>query len=193
MERFFHPLALVESDDIGEGTRVWAFTHIMKGAKIGKFCNIGEHCYIESGVIIGDFCTIKNGICLWEGIILEDHVFLGPCAVFTNDKYPRSRNKDWELKKTVIKSHATVGAGAVVLCGIEIGSYALVGAGAVVTKSVPNFAVVVGNPAKIIGYACACGRVIVRLKGRSKHRSKKITCPNCGRNYEFKNNRLVEL
>lgn len=180
---FVHPLAIVESNDIGEGTRIWAFSHVMKDTKIGKYCNIGEHCYIESGVIIGDYCTIKNGICLWNGIELEDFVFLGPCAVFTNDKYPRSRNKNWELRKTIIRRYASVGAGAVILCGIEIGRYAVIGAGAVVTKSVPDFAVVFGNPAKIKGFACACGRVI--FKSPKSKKKKLLTCESCSRVYSF--------
>lgn len=188
IKSFFHHFAVVESDEVGEGTRVWAFAHIMRGAKVGRFCNIGEHCYIESGVEIGDFCTIKNGVHLWEGVVLEDYVFLGPSAVFTNDKYPRSKNRGWELRRTVIKRYATVGAGAVVLCGIEIGRYALVGAGAVVTKSVPDFGVVFGNPAKLVGYACACGRVLLRIGKRKKKRFKRNTihrCSNCGRVYEY--------
>lgn len=190
-ERFFHKLALVESEDIGEGTRIWAFTHVMKGAKIGKYCNIGEHCYIESGVVIGDYCTVKNGICLWDGIVLEDYVFLGPCAVFTNDKYPRSRNQSWELRRTLIRRYATVGAGAIVLCGVEIGRYSMVGAGAVVTKSVPDFAVVVGNPAMIVGYSCACGLVLVRTKEKKKFPDVKITCQRCSREYLFKDGHFM--
>ncbi len=192
-ERFFHKLALVESDDIGEGTRIWAFTHVMKGAKIGKYCNIGEHCYIESGVIIGDYCTVKNGICLWDGIVLEDYVFLGPCAVFTNDKYPRSRNKDWELRKTLIKRNATVGAGAIILCGIEIGTYSLVGAGAVVTKSVPDFAVVVGNPARVVGYSCTCGKVILRMSEKGKFKNAKVICPKCSSEFLYKNGSFLPI
>lgn len=193
--RFFHHLAIVESDNIGEGTRVWAFTHIMKGAKIGRFCNVGEQCYIENDVVIGDYCTIKNGVYLWDGIVLEDYVFLGPCAVFTNDKYPRSRNKDWKQMKTVIRRYATIGAGATVLCGIEIGRYAMVGAGAVVTKSVPDFAIVAGNPARIIGYACACGRTVIRIKSsmsKSSRRMRKriISCEGCGRKYIFEKGRF---
>ncbi|MCS7212741.1 MAG: acetyltransferase [Candidatus Calescibacterium sp.] len=191
-DRFFHKLSLVESDEVGEGTRIWAFTHVLKGSKIGRFCNIGEHCYIESGVVIGDYCTIKNGICLWEGITLEEHVFLGPCAVFTNDKYPRSRNKDWELKRTLIRRYATVGAGAVVLCGIEIGRFSLIGAGAVVTKSVPDFAIVYGNPARIKGYACACGRVLLNIQKIKRNNGKKIDvrCKFCGRIYRYRSKTL---
>ncbi len=173
--RFFkHPLAIVESEDIGEGTRIWAWTHVMKGARIGKYCNIGEHCYIESKVVIGDFCTIKNQVALWDGIYLEDFVFVGPNAVFTNDKYPRSRNENWELKQTVVRRYATVGAGAIILCGVEIGRYAMVAAGAVVTKSVPDFSIVAGNPGKIVGYVCACGLPL-----------KKSECRRCGRKYNI--------
>jgi acetyltransferase-like isoleucine patch superfamily enzyme len=189
---FIHPLAVVESSDIGEGTRIWAWTHIMPGAKIGKFCNIGEHCYIENDVKIGDYCTVKNGVCLWDGITLEDHVFVGPCAVFTNDKYPRSRVKDWELRRTLVKKYATIGAGAIILCGIEIGAFSMIGAGAVVTKSVPDFAVVVGNPAKILGYACICGNTILKVKNlkRKNFFGREIICQKCGRVYKYENGKI---
>ncbi len=189
---FIHPLAVVESSDIGEGTRIWAWTHIMPGAKIGRFCNIGEHCYIENDVKIGDYCTIKNGVCLWDGITLEDHVFVGPCAVFTNDKYPRSRAKDWELRRTLVKKYATIGAGAVILCGIEIGAFSMIGAGAVVTKSVPDFAVVAGNPAKILGYACFCGSIVLKAKNlkRRKFLEKEIICPKCGISYKYEDGKI---
>jgi UDP-2-acetamido-3-amino-2,3-dideoxy-glucuronate N-acetyltransferase len=189
---FIHPLAVVESSDIGDGTRIWAWTHIMPGAKIGKFCNIGEHCYIENDVKIGDYCTVKNGVCLWDGITLEDHVFVGPCAVFTNDKYPRSRARDWELRRTLVKKYATIGAGAIILCGIEIGAFSMIGAGSVVTKSVPEFAVVAGNPAKILGYACVCGNIILKVKNfkRKNFFGREIICQKCGRAYKYENGKI---
>jgi UDP-2-acetamido-3-amino-2,3-dideoxy-glucuronate N-acetyltransferase len=189
---FIHPLSLVETHNIGQGTRIWAWAHVRPGAKIGKFCNIGEHCYIEDDVLIGDYCTIKNGVCLWDGITLEDHVFVGPGAVFTNDKYPRSRSENWELRRTLVKKYATIGAGAVILCGIEIGAFSMVGAGAVVTKSVLDFSIVVGNPAKIIGYICACGNILMRIKHiKGKRNSRdKIMCQKCGRIYIYEDGKI---
>lgn len=148
---FIHRNALVESKDIGEGTRIWAFVHILKGAQIGKNANICDHCFIESNVIIGDNVTIKSGVYVWDGITIEDSVFIGPAAVFTNDKYPRSKNKKYRQLKTLLKRGCSIGANATILPGLTIGRRAIVGAGAVVTKSVPDFAIVYGNPAIIHG------------------------------------------
>ena len=152
-----HPRAMVQSNDIGRDTRIWAFSHIAKDVKIGKNCNIGESCYIESGVSIGNNVTIKNGVCLWDGVNIEDGVFIGPAAVFTNDIYPRSKIYRQRVK-TLLKKGATIGANATILCGISIGRYAMVGAGAVVTRDVWNYCLVYGNPASLQGYVCECGR-----------------------------------
>ncbi len=150
-----HPLALCESISIGEGTRIWPFSHVLAGAQIGKNCNICEQVYIESEVIIGNNCTIKNGVSIWNGITLGDGVFIGPNVTFTNDRFPRAFDRRTQadyLEQTVIETGATIGGGATLLPGIRIGAYAFIGAGAVVTKSVPAHAVVYGNPAKIIRY-----------------------------------------
>lgn len=146
---FVHPTALVETDDIGEGTRVWAYAHLMVGAQVGKHCNIGDLCFIESGSRIGDGVTLKNGNMVWEGVTLEDGVFVGPHAFFTNDRYPRSarlreaqtehNDRSW-LVPTYVGRGASLGAGAVILPGVTIGEYAMVGAGAVVTRDVPAHA-----------------------------------------------------
>jgi UDP-2-acetamido-3-amino-2,3-dideoxy-glucuronate N-acetyltransferase len=158
MARFFkHRAALVESDEIGTGTRIWAFSHVMKGARLGKDCNIGEHCYIEDQVLVGDEVVIKNGVSLWRGVELGDRVFVGPNAVFTNDLIPRSKVFK-PFVKTTVRRGASVGANATVRCGIVIGRHALIGAGAVVTHDVPDFAIVHGNPARQRGYICSCGR-----------------------------------
>lgn len=176
---FIHPAAVVESTDIGEGTRVWAWSHVMPGAAIGADCNIGEHCFIENDVTIGDRCTIKNMTSVWDGIKIDDNVFIGPSVVFTNDKYPRSR-QDWELSRTVINRGVSIGAGAVILCGIEIRPFAMIAAGTVVTKSVPPFSLISGNPGRAKGYVCACGRPLtVKQDGNS-------TCEKCGRSYSLK-------
>jgi acetyltransferase-like isoleucine patch superfamily enzyme len=145
---FTHPAAICESINIGEGTRLWAFVHILKNAKIGQDCNICDYCFIENDVTIGNRVTIKNGISVWDGITIEDDVFLGPHCVLTNDLYPRSKMYHSENIRTLIKQGASVGANATILCGITLGRYCMIGAGAVVTNDVPDFALVVGNPAR---------------------------------------------
>ena len=145
---FAHPNALVESDDIGAKTRIWAFAHVLKNVIIGEDCNLCDYVFVESGVKIGNRVTIKNGISLWEGLVVEDDVFLGPNAVFTNDMFPRSKRHSGNFLSTLLKQGASVGANATILCGITLGRYCLIGAGSVVTKSVPDYALVTGNPAK---------------------------------------------
>ena len=146
-----HRTALVESDAIGDGTEVWQYVVILKGAKIGHGCNINAHCLIESDVVIGDAVTVKCGVYIWDGMRIENNVFIGPNATFTNDKYPRSKHYPEKYKNTFIKEGASIGAGAVILPGIVIGKMAMIGAGSVVTKDVPDGKIVAGNPARIIG------------------------------------------
>lgn len=150
---FIHPLADVQSRDIGRGTRIWQYVVIVNGARIGSNCNICSHCFIESDVIIGDDVTLKSGVQLWEGIELRNGVFVGPNATFTNDMYPRSRQYPPAFARTVIGEGASIGANATLLPGITVGDRAMIGAGAVVTKSVPAGCVVAGNPARIIKQA----------------------------------------
>ena len=149
MKYFKHDQALVESENIGDDTRVWAFSHVLPGAVIGSECNICDHVFIENDVVIGNRVTIKCGVQIWDGLRIEDDVMVGPNATFTNDLFPRSK-QPFELKKTYIKNGASIGANATILAGVEIGEGAMVGAGSVVTKNVPPHAVVVGNPARII-------------------------------------------
>lgn len=149
---FVHQQGLCETTNVGKATRIWAFSHVLPGAQIGKECNICDHVFIENDVIIGDRVTVKCGVQLWDGLRVEDDVFIGPNASFANDKSPRSRQYLDQPLMTLIKHGASIGAGATILPGIEIGSYAMVGAGAVVTKSVPPYAVVMGNPAQVAGY-----------------------------------------
>lgn len=151
MDFFMHTHSLVESKQIGKNTRIWAFTHILPNARIGEDCNICDHVFIENDVVIGDRVTIKCGVQIWDGISLKDDVFVGPNATFTNDLYPRSKQA-FKLQRTVVERGASIGANATVLCGITIGEGAMVGAGSVVLKDVPPFAVVAGNPARIIRY-----------------------------------------
>ncbi|WP_431037303.1 acyltransferase [Pseudomonas yamanorum] len=147
-----HELADVKSNHIGEGTRVWQFCVVLEGAKIGKGCNLCAHTLVEGDVVIGDNVTLKSGVYLWDGTRIEDNVFIGPNATFTNDSMPRSKVYPENFQGITIKFGASIGANATILPGITIGRYAMVGAGAVVTKDVPDFSVVVGNPAKIIRY-----------------------------------------
>lgn len=150
---FFHPQAMVEPGArIGAGTRVWAFAHVLPGAKVGKNCNLCDHTFIENDVVIGDEVTIKCGVYLWDGVELHDQVFVGPNVTFTNDKYPRSRQHPERYERTVVCRGASLGANATILPGLRIGERAMVGAGAVVTRDVPPNAIVTGNPARIVGY-----------------------------------------
>ena len=155
IKSLIHPLADVQTAQIGDGTKVWQFVVALPGARIGGDCNICSHCFIENDVIIGDRVTIKNGVQLWDGLRVGDDVFVGPNVTFSNDKSPRSKHHLTEVLRTEIESGASLGAGATVLPGLKIGRNAMIGAGAVVTRSVPAYAIVVGNPARIIGYADA--------------------------------------
>lgn len=155
-----HPTAIVNTKNIGEGTRIWAFVHILDKVIIGKNANICDHCFIENNVVIGNDVTIKCGVYLWDGITIEDNVFIGPSASFANDQYPRSKNTNYIQKKTLLKQGCSIGSNATILPGITIGKYAMIGAGAVVTKDVPDYALVYGNPAKICGQVDISGKKI---------------------------------
>lgn len=145
-----HPLSDVQSRKIGDGTRVWQFSVILQGAAIGAECNICSHCLIENDVVIGDRVTVKSGVQLWNGLRVGNDVFIGPNATFTNDRHPRSGNRDFEMLTTILEDGCSIGAGAVILPGVRIGRAAIVGAGAVVTTDVPERVTVVGNPARIL-------------------------------------------
>jgi UDP-2-acetamido-3-amino-2,3-dideoxy-glucuronate N-acetyltransferase len=159
----FHPTALVESDKVGEGTQIWAYAHILPGARIGRDCNICDHTFIENDVIVGDRVTIKCGVQLWDGLRVEDDVFVGPNATFTNDRFPRSKQHLAEYPRTVIKRGASIGANATLAPGIVIGEMAMVGAGAVVTHNAPPHSKLAGNPARIIGYVDATAETPAEL------------------------------
>ncbi len=180
-----HPKAEVYSKDIGSSTKIWQFAVVLEGAKIGNDCNINCHTLIETKAIIGNRVTIKPGVFVWDGITIEDDVMIGPNVTFTNDKWPKSKNTNFQLLETIIKKGCSIGANATILCGIKIGEYALVGAGAVVTKDIPNRALVVGNPAKIIGWMNENG---VRMK-----ENKKFFIDNNENQWHVINNELIKL
>jgi UDP-2-acetamido-3-amino-2,3-dideoxy-glucuronate N-acetyltransferase len=155
MNHFVHPAALCESTNVGTGTRIWAFAHVLPGAVLGQECNICDHVFIENDVRVGDRVTIKCGVQLWDGLRIEDDVFIGPNVTFTNDRFPRSKRYPEVFAQTVVGRGASIGANATILPGVSIGSHAMIGAGSVVTKSVPPNAIVVGNPARVKGYVDA--------------------------------------
>lgn len=183
-EIFIHPQAIVDTDAIGIGTRVWAFTHILNGAIIGQNCNIGDHCFIESEVKIGDNVVIKNGVSIWNEAIIEDLVFVGPNVVFTNDMYPRSKLFRENYIPIIIKEGASIGANATLVCGITIGKYAMIGAGAVVTKDVADFTLVAGNPAKPMGYICKCSEKL-------NFKNSQVTCESCGNKFSLEDGKVT--
>lgn len=189
---FVHPAALCESERVGSGTRVWAHAHIMNGAVIGTDCNVCDQVFVESGVIVGDRVTIKNRALLFEGVTVGDDAFIGPGVMFTNDRYPRSARmpelrghykskEDW-LVHTQVGRGVSIGAGAIIICGVHIGAFAMIGAGAVVTKDVPAHRLVVGQPARAVGWACTCGSPLRET----------LNCTHCDRAFEMDNEELVE-
>jgi acetyltransferase-like isoleucine patch superfamily enzyme len=174
MGYFKHEKAVVEDGaQVGEGTRVWSNAHVQKGAKVGSGCNICNGSFIERGAIVGDHVTIKHNVSIFDGVTIEDDVFIGSNIAFINDRCPRSNREDeWTLEKTLIKKGASLGANAVVMCGLTVGEYAFVGAGAVVTKDVEPYTVVAGNPARVLGKVCKCGRKL----------NQELIC-SCGKKY----------
>lgn len=173
---FVHETSVVDDNvSIGDGTRIWHFSHIQSGAKIGDHCSLGQNVNISNNVVIGNGCKIQNNVSLYEGVELGDDVFCGPSCVFTNDltpraKYPKGRAN---YKKTIVRDGATIGANATVVCGHTIGKWAMIGAGAVVTKDVPSHALMLGNPARRVDWVCECGN---RLHSQT-------VCASCGRRY----------
>ncbi|MFX0108655.1 MAG: acyltransferase [Candidatus Hodarchaeota archaeon] len=175
---FVHPLAVVdEGAKIGEGTRIWHFAHIRDTAVIGEGCNIGKDVYIDVNVVIGNNVKIQNGVSVYHGVTIEDDVFLGPHMTFTNDLYPRASGDSWEISETLVKRGASIGANATILCNIVLGEYCMVGSGAVVTANVPRFGLVVGNPAKLVGFVCKCGIPL----SEEKERTKVLVTLHCGK------------
>jgi len=177
-----------EGCEIGEGTKIWHFTHVMPGARIGRGCNIGQNVVISPQVVIGDNVKIQNNVSVYTGVVLEDDVFCGPSMVFTNVVNPRSHvSRRDEYRPTLVKRGATLGANSTVVCGYVIGRYAFVGAGSVVTRDVPDYALVVGNPGRVTGWMCECGLKIA-AGGRLPDAA---ACAACGRKYRVSNGTLT--
>jgi len=165
---FVHEKGLCEATEVGEGTRIWAFAHVLPGARIGRDCNLCDHVFVENDVVIGDRVTVKSGVQLWDGVRLGDDVFVGPNATFTNDPFPRSKRRPERFLTTVVEPGASICANATLLPGLTIGAGALVGAGAVVTHDVPPKAIVYGNPARITGYVGTGGHVGAEAAGTGR-------------------------
>lgn len=183
MNYFVHESSYIDENvTIGDGTKIWHFSHVQKGARIGKKCSLGQNVNISNNVKIGNGVKIQNNVSVYEGVELEDYVFCGPSMVFTNDLIPRSRYPKGSegYKKTLVKYGASIGANATIICGNTIGRWAMIASGAVVTKNVPDYALMVGVPAKQIGWICECGML---LKDR-------LFCQECGRKYILENNQL---
>ena len=175
-----HPTSIVESDTIGDGTQIWHFVHIREGAVIGTGCNIGKGVYVDTGVRIGDNVKVQNFVSIYKGVVLGDDVFVGPSVTFTNDLYPRAFIwDDDKIIPTYVKNGASIGANSTVLCGITIGAYAMVGAGSTVTKDVLPFGLVYGNPARLQGFVCYCGRKLSQVLREDEDKTVYACC--CGK------------
>lgn len=182
---YVHPTSVIDDNvSVGKGTKIWYFCHLQSGSVIGENCTLGQNVNISNNVKIGNGCKIQNNVSLYEGVEIEDFVFCGPSCVFTNDLTPRAKYPKGSVGyiKTLVKEGASIGANATIICGSVIGKHALVAAGAVVTKDVPDFALVKGNPAKICGWVCECGNPL----------SESLKCSNCGRKYIKIKNGLEE-
>jgi UDP-2-acetamido-3-amino-2,3-dideoxy-glucuronate N-acetyltransferase len=190
MERkyYVHPTAIVDEPvEIGEGTKIWHFTHIMSGARIGENCIIGQNVFVGSGALLGNNIKVQNNVSIFDGVTLEDDVFCGPSMVFTNVFNPRSFiSRKKEFRETSVRKGATIGANVTIVCGNTIGRYAFIGAGSVVTKDVPDYALVYGNPGKVRGWVCQCAVEIA-------FRSGKAVCQACGKKYGKDRNGVKQI
>jgi UDP-2-acetamido-3-amino-2,3-dideoxy-glucuronate N-acetyltransferase len=177
-----HPLADVQSNQIGFGTTIWQFSVVLSGAKIGQNCNINALTLIENDVVLGDNVTVKSGVQIWDGLRVKDNVFIGPNVTFTNDFSPRSKRRPAAFLKTTIENSASIGANSTIIGGLTIGKFSMIGAGSVVTKDVPDYGLFYGNPAKLKGYVCVCGSKL-----------KDLYCLDCGLRFQMINHVLSKV
>lgn len=191
MNYFKHESAYVDDpSEIGEGTKIWHFCHVQKNAKIGKNCVLGQNVNVANNVIIGDYCKIQNNVSIYEGVTLEDYVFCGPSMVFTNILDPKCKYPQVGAEfyvHTLVKEGASIGANATIVCGHTIGKHAMIGAGAVVTKDVPDYALIVGNPGRVVGWVSEAGKKLNFDKDNLAH------CGKSGKTYKFENGRVEEV
>jgi len=181
-----HPTAVIDEPvEIGAGTKIWHFCHVMSGAKIGKDCSLGQNVNVGGKAVIGLGVKIQNNVSVYDGVVLEDYVFCGPSMVFTNDNNPRAEYpKHGDYLTTLVKKGASIGANATIVCGHTIGSYAFIGSGSVVTKDIPDYALAYGNPARIYGWMCECGEKLSFQNDRA-------TCQKCKKSYTKINNKVT--
>ncbi len=190
MKNKFHKTVKIQRGaKIGKGTEIWHNSQVLKEAEIGKGCTIGHNCFIGSGARLGNGVKLQSNIDIWDRIVLEDYVFVGPSAVFTNDlnprsKYPKSEYQEYgQWLPTLVKKGSSIGANSTIICGVTVGSWSMIGAGAVVTKDIPDYAIAVGNPARVIGWVCECGNKLNLERGKSE-------CPICHRKYKKEENKV---
>ena len=180
-DTFIHESAIVEEDvSLGEGTKVWHHCHIRSGAVLGAQVNVGKGVYVDRGVVIGDRVRIQNGVSLYRGVSIEDDVFLGPHCNFTNDLFPRANSRDWKLIPTTVKRGASIGSNATIICGVTVGEHSMISVGAVVTEDTLPFSLMVGHPARLKGFVCACGQKMAKAEAPSG-RLHRYRCTGCAR------------
>jgi len=184
MAVFIHPSSEVHPDsEIGDGTYIWNNVQIREKVKIGMNCIIGKGAYIDIGVIIGNNVKIQNHVSIYAGIEIEDDVFIGPNATFTNDMYPRATSRDWQIVPTKLRHGCSIGANATIICGVVIGPFSMIAAGAVVSTNVPPFALMTGNPSRIVGFVCKKGHPMVQTN--TMEEKLRFECPTCGQKLSF--------
>ena len=189
MSYFNHKTAIIESNKIGNGTMIWHFAHIREGSIIGNNCVISKSVYIDKDVKIGNNVKIQNFVSVYKGVSIEDDVMIGPSVTFTNDLYPRaSRWNDEDIIATIVKKGASIGANSTIICGIIIGKYSMIGAGSVVTKDVPSFGLVFGNPACLVGYVCICGKKLDNILQEDENKIL-YKCDSCGETIQIEKER----
>lgn len=187
MSFYAHPTAVVESEDIGDGTKIWHFVHVRGGSRIGRNCNLGKSVYIDTRAEIGDNVKVQNFVSVYKGVKIDDDVFVGPSVTFTNDLYPRAFSWDEEhVISTRICKGASLGANSTIVCGVTVGAYAMIGAGSVVTRDVPPYALVLGNPGEIKGWVCQCGRRLVDIADEDEYKTI-YKCSICEKAIEVEN------